>query len=519
MIYNFPQIIENSAKRFPKRDAFRCGNDSINYEDLNQKTSQLAQFFIENGIKKGDRVGIYLNRCLDTALAIYGVMKAGAIYVPIDTTAPIERVHFVIKDCGIQFLISNKTQKRKLQQIINGEVQLKNIVGLSADWEVPTTSWETIFSKNKTFTPIRILESDPAYIIYTSGSTGIPKGILHTHHSGLAYAKLTADLYQLNEHDRIANHAPLHFDISTLGFFTSPLVGATTVIIPEAYTRLPASLAMLMEKEKLTVWYSVPLALVQVLQQGVIEQKDFSTLRWILYGGEPFPLKYLKAWMNILPQATFSNVYGPAEVNQCTYYNFQKLSAEEESVPLGQVWGNSDFLILDENENSTTEGEIGELLIRSATRMAGYWNQPELTERSYFKRKTETGIDEIFYRTGDLVSLRKDGNLMFQGRKDRQIKIRGYRVELDEIEALLLQHEMIKEAATFVIQKEEEKIINAAVILNEKNQPVALDFRTYLGKHLPKYAVPKEIYLLEDFPRTSTGKINRQTLKITFNNE
>ena len=135
--------------------------------------------------------------------------------------------------------------------------------------------------------------------------------------------------------------------------------------------------------------------------------------------------------MEYLPQATFSNVYGPAEVNQCTYYNFKKLDKTTDSVPLGQAWGNTEILILDEEGNVIADDSIGELLVRSATRMAGYWNQPELTKKSLYVRQAETGIKEVFYKTGDLVKRREDGNLIFIGRKDRQVKIRGYRIELE----------------------------------------------------------------------------------------
>lgn len=518
MINTFSEIIKQSANRHPDKDAFRCGNAAITYAEWETKTAQLAQYFIENGVKKGDRIGVYLNRCLDTAIAIYGIMQAGAIYVPLDTTAPTSRTCFLLKDCGIQYVVSNPTQRRKLQAIINEPIELKAIIGLSMDWPIPTISWETIFSNTGQFDPIRILEHDPAYIIYTSGSTGTPKGIIHTHHSGLAYAKLTVDLYQLNENDRIGNHAPLHFDISTLGYFSSPLVGATAILTPEAYTKLPASLSALIEKEKVTVWYSVPLALIQMLQRGTIENKDFSSLRWILFGGEPFPLKHLKKIMALLPKATFSNVYGPAEVNQCTYYNFKHLPDNEDNVPLGKVWDNTEVLIVNAKDQIILNDEIGELLVRSSTRMAGYWKQPELTQASLFERITETGINDVFYRTGDLVKMREDGNLIFIGREDRQIKTRGYRVELDEVEAVLLAHEAVQEAAVFVIQQEEEKKIEAALILKSQQSSKEGDLKKYMSLHLPPYAVPNNIQILKELPRTSTGKINRQVLKKQYYN-
>jgi len=514
MTTTFPEIIKNSAKQFPDKEAFRSGNTSITYQELAIKTTQLARFFIDNGVQKGDRIGVYLNRCLDTAIAIYGIMKAGAIYVPLDPTAPSSRSRFLITDCGIKYLVSNQIQHRKLVEIIEQSPDLAGVIGLSiADSTTPTIPWSTIFQLATDTLSVRVMEHDLAYIIYTSGSTGTPKGIMHSHHSGLAYAKLTANLYQLSPVDRIGNHAPIHFDISTLGYFSGPFVGATTIIIGDAYTKLPASLSSLIEKEKLTVWYSVPLALVQLLQKGAIEQKDFSTLRWVLYGGEPFPLKYLRVFLDLLPHATFSNVYGPAEVNQCTYYNFKTLPESATTVPIGQTWNNTEVLIVDSNDRIIKSGEIGELLVRSSTRMTGYWKQPELTKKSFYKKVTTTGVNQYFYRTGDLVQRQKDGQLIFLGRKDRQIKTRGYRVELDEVEAAILTNKSVQEAVTFVVEAQNIKIIYGAVILKEDVSLSAKELYQYLGARLPYYAIPEKIEFRKTFPRTSTGKVNRPLLK------
>lgn len=512
MHYLLPHTIEKSAERFPNQEAFRCLNRGVTYAELAQQTSQLANILVDLGVKRGDRVGVYLNRCLETSVAIYGIMKAGAAYVPIDPYAPPSRTAFLLKDCDIRHLVTSKAHKRLLTPILTDEKVLDSVIGVSGDFPVKTISWETVFEMPSTAPKVRILEQDLAYIMYTSGSTGAPKGIMHSHYSGLNYAKLTADLYQLTEKDRIGNHAPLHFDISTLGYFTSPLVGATSVIVPEAYTKMPASLSQLLEKEQLTVWYSVPLALVQMLQKGVLEERDISALRWVLYGGEPFPIKHLTALMKQWPQTEFSNVYGPAEVNQCTFYNFKTPPENEDSIPIGTVWGNTEMLIVDENDEET---DVGELLIRTGTMMKGYWNQPELTEKSIYRRIIAPNWEERFYRTGDLVQMREDGNMLFLGRKDRQIKTRGYRVELDEVAAGLLKHEAVQEAAVYPVQGEEGKMIEAQVILKEKATEEIITetvLKNHVGQILPPYAVPQKIIFTKTFPRTSSGKIDHKKL-------
>ena len=513
MIYLLPHTILNSADRFPDRLAFKCGQHSLSFSQLAERINQLANLLHELKIKKGDRVGIYLNRSIETAIAIHGIMHAGAVYVPLDPKAPAHQTQFLLKDCDIKILITNSSQKKNIEKLLAHNVKLNAIIGLKKDGEIPTISWEEVDQQANTFTcPFPVLEKDLAYIMYTSGSTGNPKGIMHTHASGLSYARLSADLYQVNETDRIGNHAPIYFDISTFGYFTAPLVGAGTLIVSDAHTIFPNSLSQLLEKEKITVWYSVPLAIIQMLEKGQLTQKDLSALRWILYGGEVFPTKYLRVLMQQFPHIELSNVYGPAEVNQCTYYHFSTPPNLEESIPLGQVWNNTEKIILDENGKELKNG-TGELLIRSTTMMQGYWNQEELTQQSLYKKKTNSGIEEIFYKTGDLVKLDEDGILHFLGRKDHQIKIRGYRVELSSVENFLVMHSSVSEAVAFTKRNEDETLqINAAVILNNNNGVTGKDLSLFLKEKLPVYAIPTSIEIVKDFPRTASGKVKRTAL-------
>lgn len=514
MIYTLPQAVEASARKFPEKDAFRCLQKSYTYQSLAEQMNQLAHCLIQNGVQRGDRVGVYLNRCLESALAIYGIMQAGAVFVPLDPLAPLERIKYLLEDCEIQWVISQNTQAEKLEQLIGGGVSMAGIIGLQKEWSVPTYSWEQIQATLPSTRPqVKILEDDLAYIMYTSGTTGTPKGIMHSHYSGLSYAKLSAELYELTEADRVGNHAALHFDISTFGYLSAPLVGATTVIVPDAHTKMPASLSSLMEKEKLTFWYSVPLALIQLIQRGVLPERDLSSLRWVLFGGEPFPPKFLRVLMETWPQASFSNVYGPAEVNQCTYYTIPNIPTDDSPLPLGHIWGNTEMLILDPNDTAVAPGETGELLIRSATRMKGYWKRPDLTDLGCYIKKGNTGVPKVFYRTGDLVRLDENGLLHFLGRKDRQIKTRGYRVELDEVEAMLITHQAIEEAAVFAYPHPESGLlIGAAVTLTPDQAVQVTELQQYLGQALPWYAVPQKITITQALPRTAAGKINRKVL-------
>ncbi len=519
MIYLLPHAIDHSAERFPDKEAFRFYGQSLTYSQLVRRANALAHILQEQGVKRRDRVGIYLNKSLESAVAIYGIMKAGAAYVPLDPLAPVSRLAFVLQDCQIRHLISEDSKRTNLRALVEDDVALDSVVGLSDQDNLPFRgiAWADVEALPGEWPPqVTMMEHDLAYIMYTSGSTGTPKGLMHTHYSGLSYAQMSISTYDVHQQDRLSNHSPLHFDMSTFDYFSGPMAGATTVIIPEEYTKLPASLSKLMETEQLTIWYSVPFALIQLLLHGVLEARDLSPLRWVLFGGEPFPPKHLRALMAQWPQARFSNVYGPAEVNQCTFYHVPPIPEDsDEQIPIGEMCDNAEGLVVDANDQVVSPGQVGELLVRAPTMMRGYWGRPELNEKVFYRRFVFPDYEEVFLRTGDLVRLRQDGkNYDFLGRKDRQIKTRGYRVELDEIESALLSHEGVEEAAAFAVPDSEgSQQIEAAVILKSETAHTSVDLTKHISGLLPWYAVPAKINVMQSFPRTTSGKIDRRCLQ------
>lgn len=516
MLYLLPHILQQSAERHPLKAALRFNGQGLTYPELLRRSDRIAWLLQEGGLKKLDRVGVFLNKSIETVVAIYGIMRAGGVYVPLDPRSPLARLQFMHRDCGFRYLITHEPQQKAVQELVGGEHALTHIFGLPADSieGVHTLSWGEIEALPDSAPRDQgSMEQDLAYIMYTSGSTGTPKGLMHTHASGLSYARLSADTYDVRSEDVVSNHSPLHFDMSTFDYFSSLLQGATTVIIPEAYTKLPASLSQLIESERMTIWYSVPFALIQLLIRGALDKRDLSSLRWVLFGGEPFPSKHLHALMDLWPHARFSNVYGPAEVNQCTYYHVPALVDDEESIPIGKVWDNSCGLVLDEQDSEVQAGEVGELVVRTPTMMRGYWNRPDLNERAFYRRQLFSNYEEVFYRTGDLVQALPDGNLKFLGRKDRQVKTRGYRVELDEVENALCSLPQVEEAAVFVVPDQEgsQKIYAAAIPKTGESFSEA-DLKNTVSGLVPWYALPQRILILNEFPRTGSGKIDRRRL-------
>lgn len=534
MNFLIQHYLSEHATNFPDSIAFAYLDQQISYGELEKSSNQLANCLIELGVMSGARIGIYMDKSLELSHALYGILKSGAAYVPLDPTAPVERLSEIIEDCGIEVVISSDNKAMKLQQVIrllkqkNNELNntklLSTVIGLTGDYsEFKALNWQAVFSQFSQSTPqAKIIESDLAYIIYTSGSTGKPKGIMHTHHSCLSYSRWAASEYKLCPKDRLGNHSPLHFDISIFDLFAGVVAGSCTVFISEEYTKFPASFSQLIADSQMTVLFTVPYALVQLVLKGVVQKRELTALRWIIFGGEPFPMKYLVRLKQLLPQTQLDNMYGPAEVNGCTRYTIKELSDEATAIPIGKVCDIALSLVVDEEDNQVKVGDIGELLIRSPTMMQGYWGRDDLNQRAFYRGNklhiNHSDNGHIYYRTGDLVKEGRDGEMWFIGRKDRQIKVRGYRIELDEIESVLVAHHEVAEAAAFMVKTDDftteiyAAYIPSNTLVTQKTGMKINGFRKYLKSCLPHYAVPSLVQVRSDFPRTTTGKVNRVAL-------
>ncbi|MBT8202091.1 MAG: amino acid adenylation domain-containing protein [Acidimicrobiia bacterium] len=513
MIYQLPHLVREAAWKAPDQIALRFKSESLSYGDLYERAGALANALLADGLQPGDRVGILGKKGLENAVALYGIMLAGGVYVPLDPFAPPARTGFVMRDSDIRRVVTSASQAETVQAVAESGLELETLYGPGEEDGLPyrSVSWAEVASFSTDAPVVSTTEQDLCYILYTSGSTGTPKGIMHTHRSALAWAEVTADTYRLGTTDVVTNYAPLHFDLSTLDYFGVAAAGATTVIIPEEHTKFAASLAGLLEAEQLTVFYTVPMALIQLGQPGILDGRDLGGLRLVLFGGEPMPIKHLRTIMAQLPGAQFVNVYGPTETNGCTHYPVPELpDAGGESLPIGYPYDNVETLVVDDDDEPVAPGEPGELLVRAPTLMRGYWGRDDLTEAAFYRRAPYGGLPDLFHRTGDLVAEDPAGALRFLGRKDRQIKARGYRVELDEVESVLLSHEGVHEAAVYATADADGvREIQAEVILEAGAETTAADLSGHLRASLPPYAVPREVRIRTAFPRTSSGKIDR----------
>ena len=510
-------LLAGSAARKPDHPAVVCRNQTLAYAELDIRSGRLARVLSEAGVRPGDRVAILMNKSVDCLTAIYGIMKAGAAYVPLDPTSPPQRQAFVLNDCDVRCVVSEPRKRAQCVAAMAAGARVTRVFGVAAgpDLAGAIGDWAALDRGDSLTVPSG--PEDLCYVLYTSGSTGTPKGIMHTHASATAWAETATAAFGLTGDDRLSNYAPLHFDLSTLDLFGSALLGATMVMIPEEYARLPASMAGLLASERVTVFYTVPYALIQLVLHGGLERHDFGALRWVLFGGEPMSVKHLAALMSRWPGARFANVYGPTETNGCTYYVLPGPPDGDAALPIGRLNDGAERLIVDDDLDPVAPGASGELLIRAPTAMRGYWNRPDLNARVFFDPGDGRGN---FVRTGDVVRESPDGVLEFLGRRDRLIKSRGNRVELDDVEAVLAACEFVEEAAVFARPDAAGSlVIHAAATLLEGAEAGETELRRHLKAHLPPYAQPVDLEIHASFPRTATGKIDRRRLCAGENEE
>lgn len=529
MAYVLHQLLMDSARYAPGKTAVISNEYSLSYEELDALTDQLAGVLRTQGVVPGNRVGIYISKSLASVVSVFAILKTGACYVPLDPGAPVKRLAYIIQDSGITTLLTSSTKVTNLQAMFPDACPLSTVVLVDCDLppeqrpataSVPTgvtvVSWSEVIARTATALPENLaIETDLAYILYTSGSTGTPKGVMISHRNSLTFVNWAAECVGLTVNDRVSSHAPLHFDLSIFDIFSSCKAGATIILVPEGSTTFPVQLTKLIERERISVWYSVPSVLTLLVLYGRLAAHDLSCLRAIIFAGEVFPVKYLRRLMGVLPQARYLNWYGPTETNVCTSYEVPPLDPERTMpIPIGKACANTEiFAVNSVGEKVRGQGQTGELYVRGPSLMQGYWGQVEKTAKVLIRNPFQSQFYEPVYKTGDIVTQDTDGNYLYLGREDGMIKTRGYRVELGEIEAVLYGHPAIREVAVLPVPDELlGNRLRAVISLYEGAVLTREEALSFCNQQLPHYMIPDVIEFREELPKTSTGKTDRVSL-------
>jgi len=520
---NLGALLRESAQRVPDRDSVVLDGASLSYAVLAAQANRFARALRARGVAKGDRVGLWLPKSHAAIAAMWGALEAGAAYVPVDPGAPPARLATIARDAGLAALVTSPDRLAAATQSVNEVPSMRGLWvtgpapngAANVATSTPLIEWRELESESETPLDDPPGPDDLAYILYTSGSTGVPKGVAHTHAGALAFVEWAAATFEMTEADRVSNHAPFHFDLSTFDLFATALAGAAVHPVPARATAFPAAIAQLYSDSRLTVIYETPSALALLLRHGQLAARDLSALRVLLFAGEVMPVPLLRQLMALKPDARFANLYGPTETNVCTWHEVKSPPREDCALPIGVPCSGDRAWVLDEELRPTPRGEIGELWVSGASLMRGYWNDPARTEQTLRGLELD-GQSVRAYRTGDRVRWDESGELMFHGRRDHQVKTRGYRVELAEIENALHAHPALAEAVVVPIPDPEiGNRLKALVVLKSESggtAPTAATLKDHCARTLPRYMVPELIEFRETLPRTSSGKVDRAAL-------
>jgi amino acid adenylation domain-containing protein len=519
MTSTLSHLLVQAADAHPDKPAVWSSAGELTYGQLCDRSMRLARALVDHGIEAGDRVVIALPKDVALPVAIFGTLLAGGAYVPIDYLTPPARAHVIAADAEPVAVISGS---RSMQAIVVGDDSLGHdgpadntpaLHWLGRGWFEPGRSSERgpvsislpeLQQRDRLRSPVEVPASALAYILYTSGSTGRPKGVAHTHASALAFVRWAVDAVGLNQCDVVSQHASPSFDLSVFDFFGAAMASARLALVPASTFGRVATLCRFIVSAGVTVWYSVPSALLRESAADSLAVLGGSALRQVIFAGEEIPVGPLRVlWQNLPPTCRVANWYGPTETNVCTFHDLTALDVDGGGpIPIGRPCPYATMALVADDSSVSSNGLAGELLVASDTLMSGYWRLPAATSRVF-----SAGPDgRAYYATGDLVSRDDAGVLTFRGRVDRLLKVRGYRVQPEELEHVLEQRAEIDEAAVVKHRRGEVEVLAAVVRLADVE---ALDLDAVIAhcrRHLPPYMVPDVILPVAELPRGSRGK-------------
>ena len=481
-------IFRETARRLPGKVALTLigSGEALTYRELDRRSDLISAALAARGVKRGDYVGLWFHRSLDLHVALLGILKSGAAYLPFDADAPSERVASCLADCGARLLVSHR-----------------QLAAETAGLATPVASFEMLLASTSVDAALAGPAPDlPAYAIYTSGSTGKPKGIVITHRNICHYLRAGNEALGFQETDVVLQQASVAFDLSLEEIFVPYLVGATLKVATADLIKETDRLPEILEVEGITVIDTVPTLLSMF-------ERDVAGLRVIVLGGEACPQALVDRFSR--PGRRLLNTYGPTETTVVATY--AELTPGD-PVTIGGPIANHTVYVVNDRLEQVAAGEIGELLVGGPGVARGYINLPELTSRKFIVNpfRTGDGLDTVLYRTGDAVSIDARGRLAYHGRIDDQVKIRGYRIELGEIEMLIAEEPGVKTAAVVVHQHPAAGDMLVAHVVTTGSGFDADSARGALAARLPAYMVPSVWRTHAELPRLASGKVDRREL-------
>lgn len=500
-------LFEQQAQKTPHKIAIQHNQHSLTYAQLNQQANQLAHWLQAAGLQRNQFVAICDERGCDFLAALLGILKAGGAFLPIDPSYPAERVAYMLLNSQAPYLVSRTNQ---LDKIPAGLTSLNGVFC----WD-KAEQWHTQPTTNP---PNCTLPTDRAYMLYTSGSTGRPKGAIVRHNGAVNHLFAEYDLLAFHENSAFLQSAPSSSDISVWQFLGAVLVGGRTVVADLDTVATPAALFDLLQQAQITLFEFVPVVLnglLEHIQQMPPAQRALPHLAWAMVTGEAVSPTLVNQWLALYPHIPVVNAYGPTEAADdiCQQVIWEPLPAGQNQVPIGPPLYNLSMYILDPQLQLLPFGLSGEICVSGIGVGEGYWQEPEKTAAVFVPNPyAEDDTHTTLYRTGDLGRWRPDGTLEFLGRLDFQVKLRGYRIELGEIENQLLQHPAVRDAVVQIRPDAQGQKQLVGYLIPAAEHPPLAELRQTLREKMPEYMVPTAWVMLEKFPLTPNGKIDRRAL-------
>ncbi len=519
------QWVSRAASQRPDARALVHPAGGLTYGALDEVSNQIARALREAGCSRGDRVAFLLPRTPMTIAAVIGILKADCVYVPLDLRSPVSRLASVIEQCSPKVLLAGPDTEGPIRELAAaGAFEAGTRLGwMGRFWptgpSLPNASFHLTDIEGL---PKHAQDSangpdDLAYILFTSGSTGAPKGVTITHRNVTTFIKWAVAFFDLGPDDRIGGYTELSFDLSTFDIYASFAAGAELHVVPEELKLLPPKIVSLMRDSKLTHWLSVPSFLEHAVRFGSLRQGDLPCMKWVTWCGDVLATPALLHWMQRLPHVSFANLYGPTEttVASSCYVIPEDFQDPKTRIPIGRACAGEELFVLNEELVPVPAGEVGELYIGGSGLSPGYWNDPDQTRDVFLPDPFCRNPSARIYRTGDLARMDPEGQAHFLGRRDQQIKTRGFRVETGEVEAALRSLSEIASCAVVGFSPKDSpgKLMGCAYVPSDGGSPTAMELRQRLGRFLPDYMIPVQWKAVHRLPLSDRGKVDRQVIR------
>lgn len=522
MRYLLHDVFSNTAELYPKKVAIINENGSnVNYEELNFLSNKFANLLLEikdKCITDQPYVGIISPVHERSIACIIGALKIGCAYVPLDEYSPYDRLSHVVENTKLDIIVVDENWYGKHIDLFKNS-NIKNVIILSNKIDKDLVTDKVILFdevlKQLDTEPKKLnqVSDDLAYILHSSGSTGIPKGIMLTHRNARTFVDWMHKEFELIKTDIVMSRAPLKFDLSVFDIFNTFKAGATLVCFDWNKKREEqdkhADYVRLMEKEKATILYTTPSTFISLMNRGELSESALC-LRVVMYAGEPFPTPQLRKLQTAIPKTKIANIYGPTETNIITYYWVDNIPESDEPIPLGKVVDDTEIFVVSEDAKRICKaGEMGELWCRGGTVTLGYLGMEEKTNEQLVKSPFHQ-YPVKFWRTGDFGYRDENGCLHYRGRKDHMVKVKGFRIEIGEVESAISALDGIDEFAVVAVPDDKygNRLYCFYTIIKGGSMS-EIEIIDFLKKKLPDYMIPYKFFLQDVLPKTTSGKVDR----------